>query len=143
MLCISHNPRRSIKRIQEVFKLKDHKIEPLDVYLGEKLYKIKLESGKYFCTMSLEQYVKLAVKNVEEDLARSGNRFPLKYVTPLLINYAPWKEDLTDLMADGVKRYQKLIGQIIWAVDIVRLDIMLEVSLLLSYLVMPQVMHLD
>ena len=28
MLCISHNRRKLIKRIQEVFKLKDDKIEP-------------------------------------------------------------------------------------------------------------------
>ena len=104
---------------------------------------MKFESGKYFWTMYTEQYLKAAVKIFEEDLARSGNRFPLKYVTPLLINYAPWKEDLTDLMADGVQRYQKLIGQIIWAIDIVRLDILLEASLLLSYFVMPQVGHLD
>ena len=85
----------------------------------------------------------VAVTNIEEYLARIGKRLPSKCVTPLLINYAPWKEDLTDLMADGVQRYQKLIGQIIWAIDIVRLDILLEASLLLSYFVMPQVGHLD
>ena len=34
VLCISHNPRKLIKRIQEDFKLKDDKIEPPDLYIG-------------------------------------------------------------------------------------------------------------
>ena len=42
VLCISHNPRKSIKRIQEDFNLKYDKIEPTDIYLGATLAKIKL-----------------------------------------------------------------------------------------------------
>ena len=47
VLCIYHNLRKLTKRIQEDFKLKDDKIEPPDVYIGSKLAKMKLESGKY------------------------------------------------------------------------------------------------
>ena len=65
MLCISHNLQKLMMRIQEDFKLEDNKIEPPDLYLGSKLAKMKLESGKYFWTMSPEQYVKAAVTNVE------------------------------------------------------------------------------
>ena len=46
VLCISHNLRKSMKRIQDNIKLKDDKIEPPDVYIGETNVKIKLESGK-------------------------------------------------------------------------------------------------
>ena len=94
VLCISHNPRKLMKNIQEDFKLKDDNIEPPDVYLGATIAKMKLESGNYCWIMSPEQYVKLAVTSVEEDLARSGKRFPSKYVMPLSSNYAPWLEDL-------------------------------------------------
>ena len=62
--------------------------------------------------------MKAAVTNVEEDLARSGNILLLKCVTPLSRNYAPWLEDSIELMSDGVQRYQELVVQIRWAVDI-------------------------
>ena len=38
-----------------------------------------------------------------------------------------------------MQQYQELIGQLRWIVDIGRLDIMLEMSLLLSYLAIPRV----
>ena len=65
VLCISYNPHKLMKRIQEDFKLKENKIEPPDVYLGETLDKTKLYSGKYCWTMLPEKYVKAAVTNVE------------------------------------------------------------------------------
>ena len=64
MLYISHNPRKSMKRIQEDFKLKGGNIEPPGVNLGATLSYIKLESGKYCWTILPEQYVKAAVTNV-------------------------------------------------------------------------------
>jgi hypothetical protein len=143
VLCISHDPKKSMKRIQEDFKLKDDKIEEPDVYLGATLSKMKLENGKYCWTMSPEQYVKAAVTNVEEDLAKNGKRLPSKCVTPFSSNYAPWLETSPELKADGVQRFQELIGQLRWAVEIGRVDILLEVSLLSSYLAMPRVGHLE
>ena len=113
--------RQQRARTQEDLNLKENKIEPPDVYLGATLAKIKLESGKYFCNMSPKQYVKAAVKNIEEYLARSGNILPLKCVMPLSSNYAPWLEDLPKLMADSMQLYWELIGRIRWAVDIGRL----------------------
>ena len=64
-ICILHNPRKSMKRIQEYFKLKDDRIEPPDVYLVESLSNMKLESGKYFWTMFTKKYVKAAITNME------------------------------------------------------------------------------
>ena len=104
---------------------------------------MKLESGKYCWNVLPEQYVKVAVTNVEEDLARNGKRLPSKFVTLLSRNNAPWLEDSPDMMADVVERYQELIGQIRWAVVIVCLDLLLETFLLSRYLVMPQVRHLE
>jgi hypothetical protein len=42
-----------------------------------------------------------------------------------------------------VQRYQELIGQLRWAVEIGRVDILLETSLLSSYLAMPRAGHLE
>ena len=131
-----------MKRIQEDFKLKDNKTEPTDIYPGDTLSKIKLESGNYFWTMSPEKYVKAAVANVEEDVTRIEKRLPSKCVMPLSSNYSPWLEDYLELMVDSIQQYQEIIGQIRWAIDIGRLDILLGKLLLLSYLAMNQVGHL-
>jgi hypothetical protein len=42
VLCMSHNPEKSMKRIQDDFKLKDDKMEPPDVCLGASASKLKL-----------------------------------------------------------------------------------------------------
>jgi hypothetical protein len=132
-----------MKRIQDDFKLKDDKMEPPDVHLGASTSKMNLASGKTCWTMSPELYVKAVVANVKEDLAKNGRRLPSKCVTPFSSNYAPWLEDTAELKADGVQRFQELIGQLRWAVEIGRVDILLETSLLSSYLAMPRVGHLE
>jgi hypothetical protein len=140
---MSANPEKSMRRIQVDFNLKDDKIAEPDVYLGATISKMTLSDGKVCWTMSPEQYVKAAVNNVEEDLAKHGKRLPSKCVTPFSCNYAPWLEETPELKADGVQRFQELIGQLQWAVEIGRADVLLETSLLSSYLAMPQAGHLE
>jgi hypothetical protein len=142
ILSISHDPMRTMKRIQEDFKLKNDKIAEPDMYLGATLKKMKLASGKTCWTMSPEEYVKSAVANVEDELKKSNQRLPTKCVTPFSCSYAPWLETTAELKANGVQRFQELIGQLCWAVEIGRVDILLEVSLLSSYLAMPREGHL-
>jgi hypothetical protein len=84
-----------------------------------------------------EQYVKAAVTNVEEDLAKHGKRLPSKCVTPFSCNYAPPLEETPELKANGVQHFQELIGQLWWAVEIGHVDILLETLILSSYLAMP------
>ena len=43
---------------------------------------------------------------------------------------------------EGVQFYQKLIGIIRWAVEIGRVDILLDVSLFFSHLALPRIGHL-
>ena len=45
MLFIYHKPQKLMNSIQEEFKLKEDKIEPPELYLGDTLAKMKLESG--------------------------------------------------------------------------------------------------
>ena len=143
VLSISHDPKKSMRRIQDDFKLKDDKIAPPDVYLGATIEKMTAPNGKSCWSMSPEQYVKAAVTNVEEELARYGKRLPPKCVTPFSSGYAPWLEATPELKADGVQRFQELIGQLRWAVEIGRVDILLETSLLSSHLAMPRAGHLE
>jgi hypothetical protein len=52
-------------------------------------------------------------------------------------------ETSAELKADGVQYFQELIGVLRWAVEIGRVDILLEVSLLSTYLAMPREGHLE
>jgi hypothetical protein len=60
VLCMSHDPKKSMKRTQEDFNLKDDKIEEPDMCLGATLSKMKLHNGKFCWTMSPEEHVKSA-----------------------------------------------------------------------------------
>jgi hypothetical protein len=118
VLSISADPKKTMRRIKEDFKLKNDKIAEPNVYLGATITKMLLGYGETCWTMSPEQYVKAVVTNVEDDLAKHGKRLPSKCVTPFSCNYAPWLEEMPELKADGVQRFQELIGQLWWAVEI-------------------------
>jgi hypothetical protein len=89
VLCMSNDPKKSMKRVQEDFKLKDDKMEEPDVHLGAALTEMKLDNGKLCWTASPEQCAKAADANVEEDLAKSGKRLPSKCATPFSNDHAP------------------------------------------------------
>jgi hypothetical protein len=90
-----HHPEKSMKRMQQGFKLKDDKIEEPDTCLGATLSKMKIDNSKLLrWTVLPEQLMKATVMNVEEDLAKNGKRPPpSKCVTPFSSNHAPWSED--------------------------------------------------
>ena len=62
ILAINHKAKDVLKAVQAVFKLKDNKIEPLDMYLGATL-SIMEEDGVQGWCMTSDKYVKTAVEN--------------------------------------------------------------------------------
>ena len=63
--------------------------------------------------------------------------------TPLSTNYHPSEDVTKELNVEGVQFYQDLIGIQQWPVEIGRVDILLEVSLLSSHLALPRIGHLQ
>ena len=90
---------------------------------------------------SADKYVKAAVENVELKLAKRNCRLPFCCNTPMVTTYHSSKEVRKEMNTEGLQVYQELIGILSWALDIGRVDILLEVSLLLSQLVLPRVGH--
>jgi hypothetical protein len=70
VLSISHDPEATMKGIQGTFKLKDDKIEKPTSYLGAQVSQ-KVIGGVKFWTMSLGQYVKSVIANVEAKLDKT------------------------------------------------------------------------
>jgi hypothetical protein len=79
--------------------------------------------------MSAEKYVVASVKNIEDTLAKRGLRLPTKCYTPLPSDYRPELETSAELKSDGVQAYPEMIGVLPWAVELGRVDILLEVAL--------------
>ena len=98
-----------MKGIQRKFKLKDDKIDEPEDYLGATLEKMILSEGSQCWSMSSAKYVKSAVKNVGETLAKSKKILKGRCVAPLWSGYRPETDDLAELKADGLQFYQELI----------------------------------
>ena len=58
-------------------------------------------------------------------------------------SYHPSEDVKKDLNVEGVQFYQEMIGILRWAVEIGRVDILLEVSLLSTHLALPRIGHIQ
>ena len=58
-------------------------------------------------------------------------------------HYQPELEASAELLSDGIQTYQELIGVLRWAVELGRVDILLEASLMATYMAMPREGHLQ
>ena len=57
--------------------------------------------------------------------------------------YRPEMDCSCELKAEGIRRYQEIIGQLRWAIELGRVDILLETSLLSAHLALPREGHLE
>ena len=143
VLVISANPQVTIDGIEDVFKLKGGKAEIPEMYLGASLAMVDTPTGGKCWSISAEKYVKTAVDNVEKKLITEGKRLPTKCVTPTTHKYRPEEDETPELEGEAITYFQELIGILRWAIEIGRIDILLEVSLLSSQLASPREGHLQ
>jgi hypothetical protein len=143
VLVISHQASKTIDGIRAIFKLKGDKAEKPDMYLGAVMQEVESGNGTKCWTLSSEKYLEAAINNVEEKLGREGQKLPSKCDTPFTSCYHPAEDVSPELNAGDVQYYQESIGVLRWAVEIGRLDILLEVALLSSHLALPRDGHLQ
>ena len=77
------------------------------------------------------------IKNFEETLAKKGLRLPTKFNLPTMHGYRPEMDFTGDLKNDVLQWYQDLIRSLRWAVEIIRMDILLETAILSKHLALP------
>ena len=146
-LVVSENAESILRNeLRRYFHLKDESIGPPTIYLGGRVRKVQLENGVLAWSFSLSQYVQSAVKNVEEYVGRPENthfKIPSKAETPLATNYRPELDVSPELTPRDSAYYQSLIGILRWIVELGRIDICLEVSMMSLHLAMPRKGHLD
>ena len=143
ILSISNNPNATMEAIKTKFKLKGDKTEPPKSYLGASLSKMINEDNEECWAISSDPYCDALVTQIESVLEKKGIRLLSRCGTPLKNGYEPELDVTAELKADGVQFYQELIGSLRWAVEIGRVDILLEVSNMSSQLALPREGHLE
>jgi hypothetical protein len=100
-----------------------------------------MPDGREVWATSPRDYVKNAIKTVESLLEEDGEGYVLKnkVKNPFPMNFRP-ELDVSDELSS---HYLQLIGIVRWAIELGRIDIFHEVSLLSQYQVNPRVGHLD
>ena len=137
----------SVKIHNLYFELKEESIAPPppppppDQYLGGKVRK-----GVNPWAFSSSQYVQTAVNNVAAYLMSEDSKrwkMPNKADTPLTTTYRPELDVSRELNKADAAYYQSLIGILRWIVELGRVDVCLEVSMMSSHLALPREGHLE
>ena len=146
VLSISHDADAVLKRLDKYFKLKPGSLGDPDIYLGAKLRRMRLHNGVVAWAMSPTKYVAQSVKNVETYIEENlGERWklPKRAENPFAIGYSPELDGSPELDATLASYYQSQIGILRWMVELGRIDINTEVSMLASQLALPREGHLE
>ena len=142
VLRISTRAKELMQEIQRDFRFKKDKIEPPKIYLGALLER-KMLNGRNIWTMNSKDYIILAVVNIEAQLSNKGMRLPTKVTTPMNNGYSSELDVPEELDEANITFYQEIIVMLRWAIEIGRVDINFEVSLLSSYQAVPRKGHLE
>jgi hypothetical protein len=143
-LVISENGENLLRNeLGRYFELKEESIGPPDIYLGGKMRQVVLENGTKAWAFGSSQYVQAAVRNIETELKAKGLILPTRADTPLSSNYRPEIDVTPELNPKDASSYQSHIGVLRWIVELGRVDICCEVSMLSSHLALPREGHLS
>jgi len=144
LMAISHDPDAIMKGIAASYDLKDT-VKPPERYLGANIGKWQLSDGREVWCMSGQDYVKNAVKLAKDLLEQKGMTMThgKKSARPMPQNYRPELDISAVLSPKEAQEYQQFIGIARWAVELGRIDILYEVSLLSSHLAMPRKGHME
>jgi hypothetical protein len=144
--CVHHDPMSVLNLINGYMPLKPSWVGDPDIYLGAKLKMTWLENGIWAWGLSPSKYVAQFVKNCTKHLTdKVNNRFrlPQRADNPFPHDYCPELHVSEPLDSECSSFYQHLIGMTRWMVELGRIGIATEVSLLSSHLAYPHKGHLE
>jgi hypothetical protein len=143
-LVVSENGESLLRNeLGRYFELKQDSIGPPELYLGGKMRQVELENGVKAWAFGSSQYVQAAVRNVENELKMKDMVLPTRAETPLSSNYRPEIDVTPELDPKDSSTFQSMIGILRWIVELGRVDICCEVSMLSSHLALPRQGHLE
>jgi hypothetical protein len=116
--------------------MKESSIQVPTLYLGVKLKKTVLPNGVVAWGMISSKYVQSAVQNVKEYMAAlPGAQMLVKKASgPFLGGYKPELDESPELDPTRENFYKSQIGILRWCMELGRIAIITEVSMLSTYL---------
>jgi len=149
VLAISCQATKLMEDLAELYRFKEDpstkkRYAPPERYLGANIGKYTTsEDSREKWYMSSDEYVKNAVRNVEQNLSEIGKGLTKMADKPFTTGYHPELDVTPELMPEKANYYQEMIGVLRWAVELGRIDIHVQVALLSQYLANPREGHLD
>lgn len=143
MLVISESPREILNKLDQHYVLKPDSIGKPTQYLGAEIgeYRLADDPSKIRWYMSSDKYIKEAVRNVKGWLSDRGHALKSKAPGVFPSGYRA-ELDTTPLCDDdSADYYQQQIGVLRWSVELGRIDIATEVSMLAAYTAAPRQGH--
>ena len=145
ILVIHHNTMPILSNLDKHFKLKPDSVGGPEIYLGTKLRQTQLPTGVWAWGMSPLKYVNESVRNCSSNLKTkvkgkyillksAENQFKMR--CDMLIDISP------ALTLSEATCYLSLTGTLHWMVEIGRIDIATNISLLSSHLAYPHDGHI-
>jgi Reverse transcriptase (RNA-dependent DNA polymerase) len=142
ILAVGKDPQATLDRINKYFTLKEGSVKEPDIYLGAKLRRIVGSDGTEAWTQSSSSYIQEAVKNVESWLDEHNMKLPNRSDTPMSTGCRPELDTTPELDPETANWYQSAIGVLRWAIELGRIDITTECSMLASHMALPREGHL-
>ena len=93
-------------------------------------------------TQHSQNYVKAALPTIEEAIEHGEYDIPMKAKTPFSTKYCPELDTTPEIDANHTRLCLEWVGILRWAVELGRLDMYLEVSLISSQIANPRCGHL-
>ena len=120
---------------------KNDTYSPPQTFLGSQMT-FKDICGLGMWTQQSQNYAKSALTTVEEAIEHREYDMSMKAKTPFSTKYSPELDTTPALDADDTRLCQEWVGILLWTVELGRLDICLEVSLISSHVANPRRGHL-
>jgi Reverse transcriptase (RNA-dependent DNA polymerase) len=134
LLCVSLQPQEILNSLDQHYLLKPESIGVPKTYLGADIteYRLPDRPEKPRWAMSSSKYVTEAIRNVKQWLDNRGKYLKTRASSVLPSGYRPELDTSPYCNDDDANYYQQQIGVLRWAVELGRIDILTEVSMLAS-----------
>ena len=141
LLVISREPHKVMGKVSDNYTLEEGIVKEPDLYLGARFSNTQISGlhdlSKTRWAMSSDNYVNSAIANLEKEINKIDSRLPIKVETHLSSGYKPELGSSKEFTPGQVNLYQGIICTLIWICELGRVDILMPVYLLSSYLCRP------
>jgi len=146
ILILSETPKRYMDQLKRSYFVKPDSIKTPDIYLGGEIKMTKSRTGSPCYSISCNKYCQEAVKTVFNRMREVNLKLNIGKASPenpfSNLKYKPELDMTPNCNSVHHQFYQQIIGILRWMIELGRIDIMVEVSLLSRYLAAPRYGHL-